>query len=264
MDTPAAIAAAALLALAGLHSLLGERLLLGPLLALEPWPPLPLGRFLSRRTLRFAWHLTSVAWAGLAALAAGRPRDPFVVLVVTAVLAATGAIAFGATRGRHFAWALALAGAIAGAAQLGLVAAGARAGLGGAAGAAFGGIALLHVAWALGLSWGLGAALPEAGGRPAFRPPRWATLAVAGLAGVAAWTALGLAGLVAPPPLARGIALAGALALAARCVGDRATMGLFKRIRGTRFARWDDALFTPLCFALGAGLLLLAVTRAAG
>jgi hypothetical protein len=34
-------------------------------------------------------------------------------------------------------------------------------------------------------------------------------------------------------------------------------MGLSKRVRGTPFARSDDLLFTPLCFFLGACLLLL-------
>ncbi len=158
MTIAAGITAASLLALAGLHSALGERLLIGPLLALEPWPRLPLGGFLARRTLRFAWHLTSIAWAGLAVLVAGRPGDPFAMAVAAGVLTITGGVIFGAARGRHFGWTVSLAGAMAGAVQLGLVTGGVRAGLAWAAGATFAAIGLLHVAWALGLRWGIAAA----------------------------------------------------------------------------------------------------------
>ena len=46
-----------------------------------------------------------------------------------------------------------------------------------------------------------------------------------------------------------------AVAMAARAVGDFRLVGFFKRVRGTRFARLDTMLFTPLCLLLAAGVL---------
>lgn len=248
------VASGSLFALAALHSALGERLLIGPLLAADPWPRVPLGRTLARRTLRFAWHLTSIAWVGLALLLLGSAGTPRVPAVVAGVLLVSGCATLAAARGRHFAWALFLTGAIAAADGLGLLPSDA---LAWGAGAAFAAVALLHVSWALGLRWGIGAALPTVDGRPAFRPPRWMTLLVAAALAFAAWLALGLGGVLPPPPGAGWLGLAGALVLGARTLGDLSTVGLFKRFRDTPFARWDDLLFTPLCFFLGACLLLL-------
>lgn len=53
--------------------------------------------------------------------------------------------------------------------------------------------------------------------------------------------------------------IAGAAAvLVLRAVGDFRLVGFFKRIRGSRFARLDTLLYSPLCFALGAALALMA------
>jgi hypothetical protein len=49
-----------------------------------------------------------------------------------------------------------------------------------------------------------------------------------------------------------------AVVLAARGVGDFRLVGLFKRVRGTRFARLDSRIYTPLCFALAAGIVVVA------
>jgi hypothetical protein len=35
-------------------------------------------------------------------------------------------------------------------------------------------------------------------------------------------------------------------------------VGFFKRVRGTAFARWDTAFFSPLCLALSLGCVLVA------
>lgn len=122
-------------------------------------------------------------------------------------------------------------------------------------------LSALHVFWAAGGSLGTGAAIPSVGGRPVFRPGPAATLAVAlGLA-LAAALVLAQARLVRlglPPRLT----LAGTLLLGAvfvlRAVGDFRLVGFFKSVRGTPFARWDTALFSPLCLLLGLGALGLA------
>lgn len=259
MTVAASIAAGSLLALAGLHSWLGERLLVGPLLAVEPWPAVPIGRTLGRRTLRFAWHLTSLAWLGFATLVLQAGDAPAVAATVAGVLLGSGLVTLAAARGRHPAWVLFFTGGIAAAAQLEALGAAALPVLAVASGTAFGAVALLHVGWALGLRWGIAAALPTVDGKPTMIPPRWMTLAVALAVGVAAWLALGLGALLPPPPLARWLGFAGAAVLGVRTAGDLSTVGLFKRVRGTRFARWDDLLYTPLCYSLGACLLLLAL-----
>ena len=47
------------------HSVLGELALVRPLFASD-WE-LPIPRWAAERILRFAWHLTSIAWLGIAA-----------------------------------------------------------------------------------------------------------------------------------------------------------------------------------------------------
>jgi Protein of unknown function (DUF3995) len=42
-----------------------------------------------------------------------------------------------------------------------------------------------------------------------------------------------------------------------RAVGDFRYAGLFKKVRGTRFAKADDRLFTPLCIGVAVLLVVL-------
>ncbi len=60
-----------LLALA--HSYLGEKLLLSRLFSRSELPKLLDSRTFARRTLRFAWHLTTVLMVGISATALLRP-----------------------------------------------------------------------------------------------------------------------------------------------------------------------------------------------
>jgi hypothetical protein len=65
------------------------------------------------RTLRFAWHLTSVAWWGTAVLFFLIAQRPLSSALVSAVLAGvfliSALVALVASRGRHLAWVVALA-----------------------------------------------------------------------------------------------------------------------------------------------------------
>lgn len=127
-------------------------------------------------------------------------------------------------------------------------------------------LALLHVHWALGGRAGWRSIIPEVGGRPAFEPGTGVTLLVAAALAGSAGLVLATAGLVATPvPDAWLVRASGALALvlALRAVGDFRLVGFTKRIRGTRFARMDDALYSPLCLALAAGVGTLALRHAA-
>ena len=87
------------------HSYLGERHVLGRLLRLEQLPAFGGSQWFARRTLRFAWHLTSLAWLGLCLVPLAQRHDPgFVGAVVSVTFALTAITTAAATRGRHLAW----------------------------------------------------------------------------------------------------------------------------------------------------------------
>jgi hypothetical protein len=97
-------------------------------------------------------------------------------------------------------------------------------------------------------------------GRPAFRPGRLASLAVAAALFAASFLVLArgpLAGALPPELGAIGAAGVGVVFLL-RAIGDFRLIGVFKRVRGTPFARWDSRLFSPLCVALGLASLWVA------
>lgn len=102
--------AATILLLTGLaHSVLGERFILARLLRRSDLPRLLGSEALTRRTIRFAWHLTSVAWWGAAALllasADGAISARDVARILSIVFAASAAISAVVARGRHLSWA---------------------------------------------------------------------------------------------------------------------------------------------------------------
>ena len=104
------LTAATLIFLLGLaHSVLGERYLLIRLFRRQDLPKLFGGTAFTTRTLRFAWHLTTVIAWGLAAVvlqlgklpeAAGRSIG--MTLAITLLLSSLLPLLF--TRGRHLAW----------------------------------------------------------------------------------------------------------------------------------------------------------------
>jgi hypothetical protein len=133
---------------------------------------------------------------------------------------------------------------------------------------------LIHVWWAArGMSEG-SAVLPVHDGRPVLRPSRVASLGVAGCLFAGALTVLARLGMVRLPGRVAGVLPAhlraslprrGAWMLAVvfglRAVGDFRYVGLFKRVTGTRFARWDTRLFVPLCVVVATGSALAATSE---
>jgi hypothetical protein len=113
-----ALYAAALLAfVAGVvHSYLGERYILGRLLCWPDFVRLFRDPTFTARVLRLAWHATSIAWWGLAAILALLAQPPVsdreislilgVTFLVTAVAVLVG------SRGKHLGWPLFLAVAL--------------------------------------------------------------------------------------------------------------------------------------------------------
>ncbi len=102
-------AAAGLLILLGVaHSYLGERYILIRLFRRPDLSKLGGSDVLTRRTLRFAWHLTTVAWLGFAALLLTLPlsteRTRASGHAVAITFAVRGVVALVGSRGRHLSW----------------------------------------------------------------------------------------------------------------------------------------------------------------
>lgn len=92
-----------------IHSYLGERYILIRLFRSSPIPPLFGNDFFTRRTLRFAWHLTTIAWWGLGFLTIAVSRqqvdlERVVLMTVGTIFLISGAMAFGASKGKHLSW----------------------------------------------------------------------------------------------------------------------------------------------------------------
>jgi uncharacterized protein (DUF2062 family) len=127
--------------------------------------------------------------------------------------------------------------------------------------AALSALGVVHIYWAMGGRSGSGAAVPELAGRPAFKPSRTGTLAVA-IALFAAALLVATAGRVLfdplAPPTVRLLTFCLGAVFLARAVGDFRLVGLFKRVRGSRFARLDTWVYAPLCLILGIAALFVA------
>jgi hypothetical protein len=92
-----------------IHSLAGERYLIAPLLKGDRVPHLFGNDFFPKRTIRFAWHITTVAWLGMAyiLLAISNGTENLAQLVLNsfgAVFLVSGMLSFGFTRGKHLSW----------------------------------------------------------------------------------------------------------------------------------------------------------------
>lgn len=90
------------------HSYLGERYILTRLFRRSDLPKLFGGSEFTTRTLRFAWHITTVAWLGFAALLLHAGRGDLSVSgtlkIVGITSIASGLLPLLLTRGRHLSW----------------------------------------------------------------------------------------------------------------------------------------------------------------
>ena len=102
------IAAILIFALGVAHSVLGERYILTRLLSRTDLPKLFGGTAFTAGTLRFAWHITTITWFGLAAIlwqlgrGASTPLGIAQIIGVTSLACGVLPIVF--TRGRHVSW----------------------------------------------------------------------------------------------------------------------------------------------------------------
>jgi hypothetical protein len=102
------ICAAALCVFIGLvHSYLGERFILIRLFR-KPLPPLFGNDHFTRQTLRFAWHITTVAWWGFAAIlfcvSAGAGSSRQILFIVGTTFGVSAVFPIVASRGKHLSW----------------------------------------------------------------------------------------------------------------------------------------------------------------
>lgn len=114
-------------------------------------------------------------------------------------------------------------------------------------------LALWHVYMAFLPTGRESAAVPSVDGKPLFIPSRRATLGVGAallfFAVLVAATA-GLVGIGLSPVVLSWASYALALGLLARAVGEFRCVGFFKRVRGSRFARLDSLVYSPLAIAV--------------
>lgn len=100
-------AAILVLAIGVIHSYLGEKYILMRLFR-QPLPKLFGDDTFTKRTLRFVWHLLTVAWFGLAALlillSLCELSTSNALNVIGTTFAVTALTAFVASRGKHLSW----------------------------------------------------------------------------------------------------------------------------------------------------------------
>lgn len=90
------------------HSYLGERYILIRLFKRD-LPQLLGSDWFTKRILRFAWHLTTVAWWGFAAILfiLANPNDDLqkqILVVIAGVFLVSGLFSAGFTKGKHISW----------------------------------------------------------------------------------------------------------------------------------------------------------------
>jgi hypothetical protein len=122
-------------------------------------------------------------------------------------------------------------------------------------------LAAWHFRMAMGPMTGEGGAVPSVDGKPLFVPTRRSTVAVGVVlllfAGLVAATA-GLVSLGLSATVLAWLSYGLAAGLLARAVGEFRYVGFFKRVRGSRFARLDTLVYSPICLLLAVGVALVA------
>src|SRR5512138_976628 len=103
------LAASLAIVLGVAHSVLGERYILVRLFRRDDLPKLFGSSEFTIRTIRFAWHITTIAWVGFGALlvhAAAREdlTTSGMLRIIGATFILSGLLPLLFTRGKHLAW----------------------------------------------------------------------------------------------------------------------------------------------------------------
>lgn len=91
------------------HSYLGEKYILIRLFRRTDLPKLLGNDWFTKRVLRFAWHLTTLAWWGFAAILYVLSTPTMnvkgnVLIIIAVVFALIGLVSLSLTRGKHLSW----------------------------------------------------------------------------------------------------------------------------------------------------------------
>ncbi|MCM2680663.1 hypothetical protein [Echinimonas agarilytica] len=91
------------------HSILGEKYILIRLFRRENLPELLGSDWFTKRTIRFTWHLTTVAWWGFASVLyvlsnQAQNVENQILVITSATFAISGFISFFLSRGKHLSW----------------------------------------------------------------------------------------------------------------------------------------------------------------
>jgi len=98
--------AAIILLLLGIaHSYLGEKYILIRLFKKTNIPHLYGSEDFTKNTLRFAWHITTFAWLGIAVMLAFETKPSNLLLYTTSVVfLVSGLVSVYFSKGKHFSW----------------------------------------------------------------------------------------------------------------------------------------------------------------
>lgn len=111
MLTATLIISSSLLIVIGIaHSILGEKYILKRLLRRNDLPQVLGSDLFTKRVLRFAWHITTIAWWGFAGIIISFlfpdtvPVKTIVLLITSLTFLLSGAISGISSRGKHLSW----------------------------------------------------------------------------------------------------------------------------------------------------------------
>jgi len=99
------LAALILIFLGAAHSYLGEKYILIRLFKRTDMPHLYGSATFTKNTLRFAWHITTFAWLGIAVILAYEDQPSNLILYTTSfVFLLSGFVSVYFSKGKHFSW----------------------------------------------------------------------------------------------------------------------------------------------------------------
>jgi len=92
-----------------IHSLLGEKFIVMPLLESDNLPALQGSVEYTKKVIRVAWHLTSIAWVGFGAImyvlsAQNETLHRDILLIISAMFLVSGILSGYFSNGQHLSW----------------------------------------------------------------------------------------------------------------------------------------------------------------
>lgn len=125
-------------------------------------------------------------------------------------------------------------------------------------------VSLIHVYWAFGGRWGIGATLPvkEDGASTVIVPSMLITLLVSFfllIFSIILWAQSGYLPFYHPGALTKWGCILIASIFILRTIGDFHYIGIFKKIKGTKFSKYDRSMYIPLCLYLAISFVVAVI-----